>query len=256
MNPGGPRPVLLVNDDPAQLTLLSGLLRRDGCDVTTCESATSAVELISGLTSEHVVVTDFHMPGVSGLELLREVRSAGLDCHMIIISASEVDDELVAEVKTQQAVLLAPYKVTGVRDAVRAVIEGRAEVSGSGESPEREVGEGFDLVALKKLMQVGGDALLTRVVGMFLDKTPNNLQLLDGFVSEVDHHNVERTAHTIKGSAGMLGARRVQEAAKKLEHAGAASEGVQYNELLAGLRAEYLEAKIFFEQLVAGKIKL
>ena len=105
-------------------------------------------------------------------------------------------------------------------------------------------------------MQVGGDALLTRVVGMFLDKTPGNLDLLDGFVSESDHYNVERKAHTIKGSAGMLGARRVQEAAKELEHAGSASEGQNYPDLLEKLKAEFAGAKEFFEKLVAGEIKL
>ncbi len=259
MNSGGPRLVLLVNDDPAQLTLLSGLLKRDGCDVTTCESAEKAVELITQLTPQHLVVTDLNMPGLSGLELLKEVRSAGHKCPLIIISASEVDDELVSEVETKDALLLAPYKVTGVRDIVRSLLAGQhlsTHFRMLGTETPQDAQEGIDQVALKKLMQVGGNALLTRVVGMFLDKTPSNLTLLDGYVSGADHYNVERTAHTIKGSAGMLGARRIQEAAKHLEHAGSASEVEQYPSLLQNLKSEFDEARGFFEKLVAGDITL
>ena len=125
MNSGGPRPVLLVNDDPAQLTLLSGLLKRDGCLVTTCESAEKAVEMVSALTPEHLVVTDLNMPGLSGLELLTEVRKSGHQCPLIIISASEVEDEVVGEVESKDALILAPYKVTGVRDIVRSLLGGQ-----------------------------------------------------------------------------------------------------------------------------------
>ncbi len=65
--------VLFVDDDPRILTSLRSLFRQD-YEVQLAESAQAALEAIArgGI---HVIVTDQRMPGMTGVELLRNVRS-------------------------------------------------------------------------------------------------------------------------------------------------------------------------------------
>ena len=61
--------ILLVDDEPAQLELWKTLLLRAGYDVCCAEGGMEALLLLS--QGIDCVVTDYHMPGVTGLDLIR-----------------------------------------------------------------------------------------------------------------------------------------------------------------------------------------
>jgi adenylate cyclase len=67
------RPVLLVVDDePRILSALQRCLRREGYEIVSADSGPAALRL---LRERHVdlLLTDHKMPGMSGLDLIREV---------------------------------------------------------------------------------------------------------------------------------------------------------------------------------------
>jgi putative two-component system response regulator len=65
--------VLIVDDDPVTVEIVGEDLRHFGYDVTTAASGTEAFDLIR--TGRYrLVVSDWQMPGLSGLELCREIR--------------------------------------------------------------------------------------------------------------------------------------------------------------------------------------
>ncbi|KAI4340858.1 hypothetical protein MLD38_025657 [Melastoma candidum] len=81
--------ILLVDDDSTILTIVSTLLTMLNHEVTT---ATSALDALSILRVDNVgfdlVVTDHHMPGMHGLQLLERVREE-FRIPVIVISADE-----------------------------------------------------------------------------------------------------------------------------------------------------------------------
>ncbi|HEY0765103.1 MAG TPA: response regulator [Pyrinomonadaceae bacterium] len=88
--------VLIVEDSPDTLTLLSTIFRREGASVTTAESATEA--LTRAVDSRpNIIVSDIGMPEIDGYQLLEQLRILpGLhDVPAIAISgyASEEDRE-------------------------------------------------------------------------------------------------------------------------------------------------------------------
>src|SRR5689334_10075929 len=88
--------VLIVEDSPDTLLLLSTIFRREGANVTTAESATEALQ--SAVTKRpNIIVSDIGMPEVDGYQLLEQLRLLpGLaDVPAIAISgyASEEDRE-------------------------------------------------------------------------------------------------------------------------------------------------------------------
>ncbi|RPH78831.1 MAG: response regulator [Nitrospiraceae bacterium] len=65
--------ILLVDDEPGILKVLSIKLRVSGYDVVTTAGGQEALDLIDS-ASPDIVLLDVIMPGVDGLEVLRKLR--------------------------------------------------------------------------------------------------------------------------------------------------------------------------------------
>ena len=67
---------------------------------------------------------------------------------------------------------------------------------------------------------LGGDRrLLCELVGIFVDDGPKRIQAIRAALTTSDVRQVEQVAHSLKGSASILGATRLQTAALALEDA-------------------------------------
>src|ERR1035437_10171910 len=95
-----PVKVLIVEDseDDAKLALLA--LRRGGFDPTYRRVQTAA-ELETALAQERwdVIISDFQMPGFTGMDALRIFRSTGLDMPFILISGKIGEESAVDAMK-------------------------------------------------------------------------------------------------------------------------------------------------------------
>lgn len=77
--PASPRPslgtrVLVVDNSPANLDLFESLLRPLGFDVTTAADGAAALDCARAQVPD-LIISDIHMPGLSGFELLSQVRA-------------------------------------------------------------------------------------------------------------------------------------------------------------------------------------
>jgi two-component system nitrogen regulation response regulator NtrX len=77
--------LLLVDDDPNTLASLSRAFRLAGHEATVCDNAPRALELLRTETFD-LILSDVVMPGKSGIELLEDLRNAGLKTPIILIS--------------------------------------------------------------------------------------------------------------------------------------------------------------------------
>jgi DNA-binding response OmpR family regulator len=69
--------VLIVDDDATQLRIRAAILKNEGLTVhvaTTVEAALAVVHSLDGQIG--VVVTDHHLPGRNGADLVRELRES------------------------------------------------------------------------------------------------------------------------------------------------------------------------------------
>jgi len=81
--------ILVVDDDPAALQLLARQLRDAGYEVTTAANGREALEL-DRATAPQMVITDWMMPEMDGLELCRRMREydGGGFVYVIVLTAS------------------------------------------------------------------------------------------------------------------------------------------------------------------------
>jgi CheY-like chemotaxis protein len=85
MSCASPLRILVVDDDKGSRMVLQMLLEEEGHEAVACESAARALEELR-TSSYDVLMTDLVMPGVGGLELAHQARSANAALHVMIVS--------------------------------------------------------------------------------------------------------------------------------------------------------------------------
>jgi two-component system NtrC family response regulator len=78
--------ILVVDDEPAQRTVLAGFLRKRGFQVVQAGKVEDALSELSGRTVD-LVLTDLRMPGASGIDLLEGARAINPEVPVVVMTA-------------------------------------------------------------------------------------------------------------------------------------------------------------------------
>ena len=78
--------ILVVDDEPNYLIVLSELLREEGFEVFTANCGEDGLKIVKN-TDLELVITDMRMPGMDGMVLLKEIKSYNSDLPVIMITA-------------------------------------------------------------------------------------------------------------------------------------------------------------------------
>jgi DNA-binding response OmpR family regulator len=78
--------ILLVEDEPALVLLLTDLFRAEGYEVDSVSDGEAG--LSEALTRQHsVIVLDVMLPEKSGFDVCKELRQAGVDTAILMLTA-------------------------------------------------------------------------------------------------------------------------------------------------------------------------
>lgn len=115
--------IAIVDDDAPLRSALANLVRSAGYRVVSFENAESvlATDPDGGVT---LVVSDYRMPGATGLDLIRALRARGCRAHVIIMTAV-ADAALIAaaEAAGAAAFLQKPFNDTDLLDTIESVLQ-------------------------------------------------------------------------------------------------------------------------------------
>ena len=78
--------ILVVDDEPNYQIVLSELLKDEGYEVFTADSAEAALPLLR-TTDLDLVLTDMKMPGMDGIEFLKKIKEFDPELPVILITA-------------------------------------------------------------------------------------------------------------------------------------------------------------------------
>jgi DNA-binding response OmpR family regulator len=111
--------VLIVEDDDELRTLLQAALSRDEYDVTVAASGEDALRKMSILSFD-LVVTDIRLPGIDGVQLVRDIRRRWPDVVVIILTAYPSLDTAVAGLRAGvHDYLFKPCPIVEIRRSLR-----------------------------------------------------------------------------------------------------------------------------------------
>jgi DNA-binding response OmpR family regulator len=115
------RRVLVVDDEPRIRTVLRGYLEADGFSVDEAASGSDALQAVRDAAPD-VVLLDVMMPGMDGIEVLRELRSTS-DVYVILVTArTEEVDKLVGLAVGADDYVTKPFSPREVAARVKAVL--------------------------------------------------------------------------------------------------------------------------------------
>ena len=119
----GNRNVLLVDDDPDVLTMLSASMAGAGFAVITARSGDEALNVLTSGTEVDVIVTDYAMVGMDGVELLAQAASLRPGLPGIVITGF-ADAARLRELPPEVEVLSKPFRRMELIGRVRLLMEG------------------------------------------------------------------------------------------------------------------------------------
>ncbi|HEU5321065.1 MAG TPA: sigma-54 dependent transcriptional regulator, partial [Methylomirabilota bacterium] len=142
--------ILIVDDEPAIQTALTGVLEDEGYRVTAVGSGADALRLVAEETPE-LVFLDIWMPGMDGLATLGEIRRLRPDATVVMISGHGTIDTAVKATRlgaydfVEKPLSLEKTLVTVARGlehgrlarenaTLRATLEARTEIIGDSEA--------------------------------------------------------------------------------------------------------------------------
>ena len=125
-------PILVVDDEPEILTTLLRTLRRGGFSATGASDGAEALSLFKK-NPFSLVITDFRMPHMSGLELLQNVKTISPDIPVIMITAHGTVNHAVEAMQHGAAdFLLKPLSSQILQAAIK-----KAGIRGNGNDTSR-----------------------------------------------------------------------------------------------------------------------
>ncbi|MBD3234424.1 MAG: response regulator [candidate division Zixibacteria bacterium] len=219
--------ILLAEDNPVNQRLALKLLEKRGHSVTVVDDGEQAVRKYEMETFD-LILMDVQMPNMDGLsatQAIRELENAtNKRIPIIAMTAHAMKgdrekcldagmDEYISKPITPRELFLTIEKYVRLSDRRSEQTRGDKV---SIDTQDRRV---FDKkVALERVE--GDEEILSEVVVLFLNDYENLLSKIRQAAESDDFDTLKRTAHTLKGAAGNIGAESVYSTAYQLENIG------------------------------------
>jgi signal transduction histidine kinase/ligand-binding sensor domain-containing protein/CheY-like chemotaxis protein len=210
--------VLLAEDNLVNRQLAVRLLEKRGIKPVVVGDGREALAVLERQSFD-LVLMDVQMPEMDGLEATAAIREkeAKTGAHLPIIAmtahAMKGDRERCLAAG-MDAYVAKPIHVEELFEAMEAVM------TTSGRGDEELVAAGVEdaLDRAAALAQMDGDAdLLAEMAEVLLRDYPGQLAAIGAAVRDHDSKGLERAAHKLKGSVGIVGAKQAFEVALRLE---------------------------------------
>lgn len=198
------RKILVVDDEPKLLNMVSDYLKSEGYKVVQAHLGKAALdEALSPRADIDLIVLDLMLPDMSGLDVCRAIRNkSNVPIIMLTAKAEEVDKLIGLEMGADDYITK-PFSLRELGARIRAVLR-RTEGSGARQAPSETVTVG-DLVVdnAKHQVYVAGQPVsltptefkILSILASYPGRVYSRLQLVDAVLGE-SYEGYERSIDT------------------------------------------------------------
>lgn len=163
--------LLIADDEPQLRSLLKAYFENNGWEVTCASSGSEALEILEKETFD-VILTDVRMPGASGLEVLRAVRSRIPYGQVILMTGyRSLKAAIEAVNKGAFAYIEKPFSLADLKERVDEALEAKRD----SEAKERER-QALEVLVEEKEEEI---SLLKERSRLIFDEMPARIALID-----------------------------------------------------------------------------
>ncbi len=115
--------ILIVDDETLTLNNLRKALEKEGYEIYLADSGERALEIMDKLKPD-LVLLDLMLPGISGLEVLKNTKERGNETIVIMMTAYEILEKAVEAMKLgAYDYILKPFKISDLKNTIRRALE-------------------------------------------------------------------------------------------------------------------------------------
>lgn len=224
-----PARVLVVEDNRSNQYVVTGMLDHIGATVTVTSNGFDAIDALRSHEID-LVLMDCNMPEIDGYETTRRIRSTETgDSHVPIVAMTantQESDILRCRESGMDDYISKPLRISILREKLRLWMQHSevptdsvtTESTGDDRDPQTEpaISQTLDRQFFSELRETLGTAF-AKMLRVFVEDLPRYLSELEAALKVGAIDQVPNIAHTIKGSASNIGARRLAEICRHLE---------------------------------------
>jgi CheY-like chemotaxis protein len=255
--------VLVVEDNAVNREVAKGLLQSLGCRVDSAADGLEAVEACARMPYD-VILMDCQMPRLDGYEATRRIRglegATGHRTSIVGLTASAMSGDRERCLSAgMDDYLPKPVRPQDLEAVLRRWGGGARE--GAGVTPASVTWEAtgpLDPVVFGDLRSFTSPGFLIEAIDRFLSETPARIAVLHDAVAKDDEDYFQRRAHSLRGSAAILGALRLMKLAAHLEERGFREPRDESAALLQSVELEFesVRAALLEERETALRISV
>lgn len=241
--PGGPRAVLYVEDNPSNVRLVERVLaRRPGVSLLVAMRGSVGLELARQHRPD-LVLLDLNLPDLPGAVLLERLRAEPLtrDIPVVVISA-DATPEQVERLKAAGAAdyLTKPFDIERLLAVIDGLPRPASVESPTGAQPPAG-GAVLDATVLDQLrgLEDASGQPLGDLVAFFVEDGERRLGELREALAAGDADTIGRVAHNLKGNSANFGARQLPDLCDRLVRSAAAGDLRGAAELVVRVAEEF-----------------
>jgi len=115
--------VFLLDDEELIVTVLSKALKKEGYEIQAATETDNIMEKIKSFNPD-LLLMDIRMPDRDGIDILKEIKGAGLTTPVVMLTADDTADTAVKAMKLGAAdYLTKPFNTDEVKIVIRNIIE-------------------------------------------------------------------------------------------------------------------------------------
>jgi CheY-like chemotaxis protein/HPt (histidine-containing phosphotransfer) domain-containing protein len=221
--------ILVAEDNAANRKVALWQLDKLGYIAEAVSNGREALDAIAR-TPFDLVLMDCRMPEMDGYEATRQIRrreGAGPHIKIVAMTAHALaGDEQKCLDAGMDDYISKPVEMENLAAVLAQVLDGQTKTVSAAPAPDSRNGadrpEGVQEPALDAVMMASlraQEGLLGGLIETVLKEIPEQLQQIAEAISRGNGETAAIAAHSLKGTAAVLGARRMQKSAADVEHA-------------------------------------
>ncbi|MBG6246972.1 MULTISPECIES: aerobic respiration two-component sensor histidine kinase ArcB [Symbiopectobacterium] len=214
--------VLLVEDIELNVVVARSVLEKLGSSVEVAMTGQEALTMFDPDEFD-LVLLDIQLPDMTGLDVARELRkkNAGQNVPpLIALTANVLRDKKEYLDAGMDDVLSKPLAVPALTAVIKQYwdYQDEPEQATADVSEQEPVREALlDIPMLQQYLDLVGPSLIHQSVAMFEQMMPGYLAVLDSNMTARDQKGIAKEGHKIKGAAGSVGLRHLQQVAQQIQ---------------------------------------
>ena len=217
--------ILMVEDIELNITVAKALLESLGHEVTVAMRGDEALAIFDPEAFD-LVLLDIQLPDMTGFDIAQQLREQyDYLPALVALTANVISDKSEYLAKGMDEALSKPLSVKAITDVIQNLVltcpidydDEADEIVPTVPQSDEIMNQLLDLEMLESYVDIVGTKPVHESIAMFEKMMPDYIAILDSNMIAKDKDGIKFEAHKIKGAAGSIGLKHIQQVAQKAQ---------------------------------------